>query len=402
MILLVVACASLSSVTALPQLFSFPSSCNGPIQHDLKYNASHQPNDTPSSSPSETLAEAICCDTTFGHAYAEPSGWFAQPGVDLFSKISPSGTTIFYDSVCGLPLFEAPIGRSFAAWRAESEAHGWPSFRDPELIKANVVVGTDGEVHSTCGTHLGHNLPDAGSTKARYCLDLVCLAGRPAKPAPSAPASAPALLLVTFDGAHPGTSFNWREMDDPVMGGRSAGSFSTVTDPTRLSPIAGKFHGHCAVVPFLHAPGFCKATAGGKFHDASAFISGGLQLYVKSSTPAYTGFKVAFGAVGATRPRPSRHGGSSFKANFALDSDTGWQLVKIPFHRFSVDWSEYTGDCSTKDPTGEQHVCCTSEHPEVCPTAAHLKKITSIEVWAEGVEGEFDLEIAWIGAGSVA
>merc|ERR1712086_212053 len=192
-----------------------------------------------------------------------------------------------------------------------------------------------------------------------------------------------------------------REMDDPVMGGRSAGSFSVLTDPPPVSPIAGHFRGHCAIVPFLHAPGFCKVTADGTFHDASTYANGAMQLYVKSSTPAYKGFKVAFGAVGASRPHPSRHGGATFKANFALSGQhTDWQLVEVPFHRFSIDWSEYTGDCSTKDPTGEQHVCCSSEHPEVCPTAAHLKAITSVEVWAEGSEGDFSLEIAWIGAGS--
>ena len=99
-----------------------------------------------------------------------------------------------------------------------------------------------------------------------------------------------------------------------------------------------------------------------------------MQLYVKSSTPSYAGFKVAFGAAGAQRPRPSRHGGSAFKANFQLDGSAPgtWQLISVPFHRFSIDWSEYTGECSTKDPSGEQHVCCTAEHPEVCPTAVHL------------------------------
>ena len=102
--------------------------------------------------------------------------------------------------------------------------------------------------------------------------------------------------------------------------------------------------GHCAIVPFLHAPGFCKVTADGTFHDASTHANGAMQLYVKSSTPAYKGFKVAFGAVGASRPHPSRHGGATFKANFALSGQhTDWQLVEVPFHRFSIDWSEYTG-----------------------------------------------------------
>ena len=33
-------------------------------------------------------------------------------------------------------------------------------------------------MESVCGTHLGHNLPDFEG--ARYCIDLVCIAGKPA------------------------------------------------------------------------------------------------------------------------------------------------------------------------------------------------------------------------------
>ena len=40
--------------------------------------------------------------------------------------------TIFYDSVTGLPLFKAPVGRTFEEWKGESLVHGWPSFRDNE------------------------------------------------------------------------------------------------------------------------------------------------------------------------------------------------------------------------------------------------------------------------------
>jgi peptide methionine sulfoxide reductase MsrB len=36
----------------------------------------------------------------------------------------------------------------------------------------------NGEAVSTAGTHLGHNLPDR--TGNRYCINLVCVAGRPA------------------------------------------------------------------------------------------------------------------------------------------------------------------------------------------------------------------------------
>ena len=75
------------------------------------------------------------------------------------------------------------------------------------------------------------------------------------------------------------------------------------------------------------------------------------------------------------------------------------QIVRVPFSQFSWDWSGYTGACDTLDPTGTQHHCCTAEEPQYCPTADFLSKITDVEVWAEGTEGDFHLEIFWIGAG---
>ena len=96
----------------------------------------------------------------------------------LFSSIDQGGVTTFYDSVCGVAVFRAPVGRSFAAWKAESVAHGWPSFRSAEVLQANVKANNaTGEVLSACGTHLGSYLPDDGGP--RYCIDLACIAGRP-------------------------------------------------------------------------------------------------------------------------------------------------------------------------------------------------------------------------------
>merc|ERR1711918_288244 len=79
-------------------------------------------------------------------------------------------------------------------------------------------------------------------------------------------------------------------------------------------------------------------------------------------------------------------------APFMVDG-TDAQIVSIPFTDFSYDWSAYTGACDTLDPTGQQHVCCTDETPDVCPTADFLAKITDVEVWAEGTEGDFHLEV---------
>mmetsp|Transcript_62500 Transcript_62500/g.104003 ORF Transcript_62500/g.104003 Transcript_62500/m.104003 type:complete len:284 (+) Transcript_62500:29-880(+) len=218
------------------------------------------------------------------------------------------------------------------------------------------------------------------------------------KMAPSNTTQSP-ITLLTFDGS--ATDHKWQHMDDPVMGGQSKSTFE-------VEDGVGKFAGTCAIVPFLKAPGFCKVTTQrglftpAKFPDASAFIDGSLYLTVKSSSPAYKGFKVDFGAKGLKRPTGSvSHGSASLKADFELPAGaaTDFVTVKIPFSSFSVDWSDYTGECDTKDPGGYQHLCCDTEHPEVCPQAHHLAKIESFAMWAEGVAGDFELEIKEIAAG---
>jgi len=121
------------------------------------------------------LADRICCNN---HIYAEPSGY--DNSVGFYSKLDPNIETIFYDSVCGIPLFVAPRGRSFKEFVDESTKHGWPSFRPEEIVSENVIIHDDGRMESRCYTHLGHNLPDgAFFNNDRYCIDLVCIAGDP-------------------------------------------------------------------------------------------------------------------------------------------------------------------------------------------------------------------------------
>ena len=199
-------------------------------------------------------------------------------------------------------------------------------------------------------------------------------------------------VLVTFDGEKPMTK-TWQDMNDPVMGGQSHSAFN-------MSAGVGHFAGTCAIVPFLKAPGFCKISttlkSGEKpiYADVSSLIDGALVIGVKSSTVKYAGFKVAFSAKNMTRHQT--HGTPSFKANFVAPTSVDFTEVRIPWSSFSLDWSEYTGDCDTKDPTGEQHHCCSAAHPEVCPQAQHLAQLTGFEVWAEGVEGDFQLDLLTI------
>jgi peptide methionine sulfoxide reductase MsrB len=145
--------------------------CNGQLQSGLKFGVE---NDRP-------LADRICCHNT---RYAEHWGYLTEDHIDLFSKVDDG--IVFYDSVCGVPLFIAPRGRSFKDWKEESLQHGWPSFRPEETVTENVIFNPGGEMASVCGTHLGHNLPDHRGD--RYCIDLVCVAGNPitlSTPAPT-------------------------------------------------------------------------------------------------------------------------------------------------------------------------------------------------------------------------
>lgn len=92
-------------------------------------------------------------------------------------EFDETGEVKFYDSNTGKLLFVAPKGRTFDEFIRESVSHGWPSFRDEEVIWENVRCLKNGEAVSVDGTHLGHNLPDFSGS--RYCINLVSVAGNP-------------------------------------------------------------------------------------------------------------------------------------------------------------------------------------------------------------------------------
>merc|ERR1711871_127335 len=199
------------------------------------------------------------------------------------------------------------------------------------------------------------------------------------------------LVLISFP-----SKYHWTEQNDPVMGGQSCGNWS-------LQEGFGRFEGTVRNVSFLHAPGFCRAFTTSLLmrQDASKYLNGGLVLTVRTTTPSYKGFKIAFGAVGA----PVHHGGHEYEGSFTADfmvpsSSDGmaWQTVMIPFNKFSYDWSDFTGECSTKDPDGYQHKCCSPETPDVCPTSKFLSKVNNFALWAEGQEGAFLIDMKEIRA----
>ena len=138
--------------------------CSGQVQAALKYGCE----------ANLDLADRICCHNKI---WAEPAGFASTKGLykNLRENTRVASRTVFYDSVCNIPLFVAPRGRTFEAFVEESQKHGWPSFRKEEAIASNIILHPGGRMTSICGTHLGHNLPDGEGP--RYCIDLVCIAG---------------------------------------------------------------------------------------------------------------------------------------------------------------------------------------------------------------------------------
>eukprot|EP00939_MAST-03C_sp_MAST-3C-sp1_P001293 g1293.t1 len=198
--------------------------------------------------------------------------------------------------------------------------------------------------------------------------------------------------LVTFDGKEKSTTWTWKVLNDPVMGGQS-------TSTWEINQTIGIaiWDGETKIVPSLKAPGFCNAetTSGfgvfSKANDASAFTH--LLLRVRS-TVEYNGFKVSL-AADTLNPQFN-----SFKSEFNVTRNDGvWHTVGVPFSSFSNDWSSYTGRCDTVDPSGKKHKCCSKETPEVCLTEKNLADISQFGIWTEGIAGKFHLEVKWIRAG---
>jgi peptide methionine sulfoxide reductase MsrB len=136
---------------------------DAPVQSELLYGVSNK------------LADRIC---NYNRHFAEMGGYFQSTSWEDTIREAKGDPVTFYDSVTGKPLFIAPIGRSAEELIQESEIHGWPSFRDAEVVWDNVrILRNSGETVSVDGTHLGHNLPDRKGN--RYCINLVSIAGRP-------------------------------------------------------------------------------------------------------------------------------------------------------------------------------------------------------------------------------
>jgi len=183
--------------------------------------------------------------------------------------------------------------------------------------------------------------------------------------------------LITYDGSVDTGSFQWRVVNDPVMGGVSTSNFSI-----NAAEKYARFAGTVRDVPSLGVPGFCQPQTtdifGDRWPDASGYITGGLEISYRSRID-YKGWKVSF-AADTLNPQFD-----SYKASFDVIADNRWRKVYIPFSEFSKRWDPATGDPVIK----------CSDDITVCPTGANLAGIFQWQWWAEGAGGDFDIDLEY-------
>ncbi|CAK0883588.1 unnamed protein product [Prorocentrum cordatum] len=178
--------------------------------------------------------------------------------------------------------------------------------------------------------------------------------------------------LATFDGKAPR---KWHSENDPVMGGQSD---STV----QVAKSFADFKGSTRIVPSLQAPGFTIALTEGpllsRFPDVSAMD--GLAVSVSNMGAPYSGFKIAF----CDSHLFFRCQFQSFKAALPVPAaaSRGFQEVFVPWKEFSNRWNASTGEHTAESPPGP----------------SSLRSITQLQLWAEGVEGDFDLRFSYVRA----
>mmetsp|Transcript_62190 Transcript_62190/g.148363 ORF Transcript_62190/g.148363 Transcript_62190/m.148363 type:complete len:221 (-) Transcript_62190:70-732(-) len=182
--------------------------------------------------------------------------------------------------------------------------------------------------------------------------------------------------LVTFDGVNE-TKHQWRQMNDPVMGGKSTGTFKIDTEKS-----LGILDGEVANVPFLHAPGFIKADVCDSAPLDHVFpdINGckGIEI-VSMADSNYTGWRFSFGRA---HPKEGKRYAYGHKADFYPPVGEFGSVV-IPLMNFTNYWDDATGDAI---------VTCTQDS-RFCPDEKTLHDMRTLGFWAEGVLGKVHLEL---------
>lgn len=172
----------------------------------------------------------------------------------------------------------------------------------------------------------------------------------------------------------------WKEMNDPVMGGRSTGTFSIEEDRG-----FAVFNGQVKDVPFLSAPGFIQARTTDKTVWPDVTSCEALELELRSNVD-YAGYRVSFGTTHAPGGKFYAKGYKATLHNVPTGAD--FVKIQIPFREFTDFWDDLTGD--------PIHTC--EEKALYCPDLMTLKDMKTVGFWGEGVKGKVSLEIKAIRA----
>jgi hypothetical protein len=155
----------------------------------------------------------------------------------------------------------------------------------------------------------------------------------------------------------------------------------------------GVWTGEVKIVPFLHAPGTCQSEAPpfAAPVDCSEFDAIELTL---ASTGALKSFQASWGGPYVPKPAGSPHyRKNAYKAGFNVTGTGALETIVVPMSAFTSSYSTYTGGCTDHDA-----VCCSTQHPEVCPSTKTKSKITDFGIDAQGALGKFALRISSIRA----
>jgi len=184
--------------------------------------------------------------------------------------------------------------------------------------------------------------------------------------------------LVDFKGDDPSVTFDWKAMNDPVMGGQS---YSTVSVSGGLL----NFTGSCKIVPSLKAPGFITAVAGDRYEASQSKTAwndvsscDGLKITARANN-GYKGYRVSFGVA---HPIGGKFFANGYKSHISPTVGT-FGSIFVPFKNFTDFWDDATGE--------PIHRC--QDVPKYCPDTKTLTNMKTMSIWAEGVEGDVQLLI---------
>jgi hypothetical protein len=176
------------------------------------------------------------------------------------------------------------------------------------------------------------------------------------------------IVLESFDDP----VHHWKQMNDPVMGGRSTGSF-------QINDGVGYFEGQVVDVPFLHAPGFIQVRTVDRHVFPDVSTCSGLQLILRAHVP-YTGYRVSFGQAHAPGGKRYAYG---YKATLENVPVGEFGTVNVPFTDFTDFWDDATGD----------PIRTCQENDLYCPDELTLRNMMTLALWGEGVAGTVSLQV---------